>query len=89
MPFTISNTDIIKGSPVNLKHTCGKKGCKCYKGEKHVSLYISRSRKGKTVMTYIPKSKEKYVMDCVKRCKTILNKLEQFSERTIKKIKWK
>lgn len=89
MPFTIFDTEIIKGSPVNLKHTCGKKGCKCYKGEKHVSLYISRSKNGKTVMTYIPKSKEKFVEDCVKRYKEILNKLEQFSERTIKKIKRK
>ena len=64
-----------------------KKGCKCYRGEKHVSLYISRSINGKTVMTYIPKSKEKYVRECVQRYKAILKKLEQFSERTLKKIK--
>ncbi len=89
MSFTISNTNIIKGSLVNLKHTCGKKGCKCYKGEKHVSLYISRSQKGKTVMIYIPKSKEKHVKEYVKRYKTILEKLNQFSEKTINKIKQK
>ena len=89
MRFTISDTDIIKGSLVNLKHTCGKKGCKCYRGEKHISLYISRSRKGKTVMLYIPKSKEKYVKECVKRYKDILKKLDQFSANAIEKIKMK
>ena len=89
MPFTITNTNIIKGSLVDLKHTCGKKGCKCYKGEKHVSLYISRSIKNKTKMIYIPKSKETEVRECVKRYKEILDKLESLSDRTIKKIKKK
>ena len=89
MPFTIKNTNIIKGSLVDLKHTCGKKGCKCYKGEKHVSLYISRSIKNKTKMIYIPKSKEKEVRECVKRFKEVLDKLELLSDRTIKKIKRK
>ena len=86
MPFTISNTDIIKGSLVILKRTCGKPGCKCYKGEKHQSMYLSRSIKGKTAMTYIPKSNENYAKRCVKRYKNILKKLNQFSTKTIKKI---
>ena len=86
MPFTISDTNIIRGSLVILKRTCGKPGCKCYRGEKHQSMYLSRSIKGKTNMTYIPKCNEVYAEKCVKRYKDVLEKLNQFSAKTIKKI---
>jgi hypothetical protein len=44
-----------------MARTCGKKTCKCAKGEKHVSLYVSlkvgRTRK----MIYVPPALEETV----------------------------
>jgi len=42
------DTPIIKGSIYELKRRCGKRNCKCAKGEQHVSMVISMSEGGKT-----------------------------------------
>lgn len=46
----------MSGNLVRREHTCGKKYCRCMKGEKyrHSSWYIGRSVKGKMYMKYIP-----------------------------------
>ena len=54
---------IIKGSPVSLARECGRPNCRCLKGKKHVSLYVSQSYKARTKMTYIPHRYEKTVKE--------------------------
>lgn len=78
---------IIKGSLVWLKRVCGKSGCHCYKGKKHVSLYLSRSVKGKTTMTYIPHRYENAVKEAVDEHKRILKTLDELSRDNLKTIK--
>jgi hypothetical protein len=46
--------ELICGSVVSMARTCGKKGCRCQKGEKHVSLYLSIKLEGKRRLVYIP-----------------------------------
>ena len=46
----------IKGSVVELRHSCGKKNCKrCQSGEKHPANYLSLSLSGKTKIIYLSK----------------------------------
>ena len=52
-PF-YSDKPIIKGSVYELKRKCGKKGCKCARGELHSRMVISSSEKGKTKLRVIP-----------------------------------
>jgi hypothetical protein len=33
--------EVIAGSVVSMARRCGKRGCRCAQGEKHVSLYLS------------------------------------------------
>ena len=53
--------DVICGSVVSMARTCGKAGCRCAKGEKHVSLYLSTKVEGKRRMVYIPAELEEEV----------------------------
>lgn len=46
--------DVICGSVVSMARTCGKAGCRCARGEKHVSLYLSTKLEGERRMVYIP-----------------------------------
>lgn len=46
--------EMICGSVVSMARTCGKAGCRCAKGEKHVSLYLSTKVEGTRRMVYIP-----------------------------------
>jgi len=80
---------IIKGSLVELKRVCGKPNCRCQKGQKHASWYLSQSRAGKTKMIYIPKKFEKQAKEAVKRHKQLLRIVEELSELNIKTIKYR
>jgi hypothetical protein len=42
------------GSLVTMARTCGNPGCKCMRGQKHVSLYLSIKDGSKRKMVYIP-----------------------------------
>jgi hypothetical protein len=53
--------DVICGSVVSMARTCGKAGCRCARGEKHVSLYLSTKAEGKRRMLYIPDALEQEV----------------------------
>ena len=79
--------NIVKGSPVRLNISCGKANCRCQKGEKHVCLYLSQSRRGKTKMTYIPKRHEKSLQEGVRRHRELLKIVEKLSECNLKILK--
>ena|SRR3990167_4421453 len=81
------NSRIIKGSPVSLARECGHPNCRCRKGKKHVSLYLSRSIKGRTTMTYIPHRYEDAVKEGVAEYKRILRVLDELSEVNLEAIK--
>ena len=53
--------EFICGSVVSMARRCGKKGCHCVQGEKHVSLYLSVRTNGKRRMVYIPPELEETV----------------------------
>lgn len=53
--------DVICGSVVSMARTCGKAGCRCERGEKHVSLYLSTKVEGQRRMVYIPPELEEEV----------------------------
>lgn len=80
-------SEVVKGSLVWLKRECGKENCRCRRGKKHVSLYVSRSHKSKTQMMYIPHRYEETVIEGVKRYKAIVGMLDKISQENLKKIK--
>jgi hypothetical protein len=45
---------VLAGSLVQIPKHCGRPGCRCQRGEKHVGWYLTRSVKGKTQTTYVP-----------------------------------
>lgn len=53
--------EFIRGSVVSMARRCGKQGCHCQRGEKHVSLYLSIRMDGKRRMVYIPPDLEEEV----------------------------
>ena len=61
----LHDEDIICGGLVSMSRTCGKAGCRCARGEKHVSLYLSVKMEGKRRMVYIPPELEEEARRCV------------------------
>jgi hypothetical protein len=77
---------IIAGSIVEMVHTCGKSGCKCALGDKHVSPYLAVRRKGKRSMLSIPRNIEMEVRQAVSNYKELMTLVDALSTRSINDI---
>ena len=47
--------EFLRGSLTLMRHTCGKAGCRCARGEKHGSWYLAYSEGGRKRMVFIPR----------------------------------
>jgi len=72
--------DVIRGSAVIMERVCGSSSCRCLKGQKHRSLYISQYHKGSPRMVYIPKANEKKVLKLVDNYRTLKSAIYKASK---------
>ena len=85
----ISHKEFLRGTLSIRKRVCGKPNCKCQRGEKHVSLFLTRSKDGKIEQLYIPKDKEELVRQWVKNYHDIQELQEKISSIYWDKLKKK
>jgi len=69
----------VRGTIITMSRVCGNPNCRCAKGQKHVSLYLSRSEGGKPRLLFIPKRYEELVNGWVESYRSIKELLEVFS----------
>ncbi len=50
----VARVPVLAGSLVRIAKHCGRAGCHCQKGDKHVGWYLTRPVHGKTQTTYVP-----------------------------------
>ena len=82
--------DLMKGSLALTYRKCGKKGCKCEKGELHKGYFFSYRFKGKSYGLYVPENlvpKVKKLIDSWKELKGTVEKLTNLNAKLIKKRK--
>jgi hypothetical protein len=77
---------IARASLVTMARVCGKKGCKCAQGEKHVSLYIAARVGDKRKMLYIPPELEDEARRLVKNARTVDGLLEEMSQASLERL---
>lgn len=75
----ISHKEFLRGTLSIRERVCGKPNCKCQRGSKHISLFLTRSMGGKTEQLYIPKEKEELVRRWVKNYREVQELLEKIS----------
>ena len=72
--------DVIRGSAVIMERACGSSSCRCLKGHKHRSLYVSQYHRGANRMVYIPKAREKKVLRLIRNYRMIKSAINKASE---------
>ena len=72
--------DVIRGSAVMMERVCGSESCRCIRGHKHRSLYISQYHKGAPRMVYIPKANERKVLRLVNNYRILKTAIYKASE---------
>jgi len=70
---------VVKGSIVVVKRYCGKPNCRCRKGLKHRSLYISQTVNGKQRLRYIPKRSEDKIRRLIGNYRSLKTAVEKIS----------
>ena len=78
--------EVIHGSVVSMARRCGKAGCRCEQGEKHVSLYLSVKIEGKRRMVYIPAHLEEEVRRRVDAYREVQRLTQVVSEACVNRV---
>lgn len=76
----------VAGGLVKMARTCGKANCKCTRGDKHVSWYLSTRHKGARKMICIPRQWEKDVIERVKTYKEITRHIAVISQQCLERL---
>jgi len=78
--------EVIHGSVVSMARCCGKAGCRCNQGDKHVSLYLSVKIEGKRRMVYIPAHLEEEVRRRVEAYREVERLTQVVSEACVNRV---
>ena len=78
--------DVIRGSAVIMERVCGSSSCRCLRGHKHRSLYISQYHKGSGRMVYIPKEREKKALKLVDNYRILKAAIYKASELNLGRL---
>jgi hypothetical protein len=71
---------VLGGSLVRIAKHCGRPGCHCQKGEKHVGWYLTRPVKGKTQTTYVPQEVLEEVQGWIQEHRRLKKLMAEISE---------
>src|SRR3990172_187198 len=84
--FLAADNTFARASLVSMARACGKKGCKCATGEKHVSLYLA-TRVGKTrKMLYVPPELEALARALVENLRKAEALIEEMSQASLERF---
>jgi hypothetical protein len=75
----IGSQGFVRGTVSVRERVCGKANCRCTRGEKHVSLFLTRSKDGTVEQLYIPREKEELARRWVENYRVIQGLLERIS----------
>ena len=79
----IAENPLLRGSLVCMARTCGKAGCHCRQGEKHVSLYLSVRLDNRRRMIYVPPAMESTVRGWVENAQEVDHLLDFISQQCL------
>jgi len=80
---SLHDKPFIAGGLVKMARTCGKANCKCTRGEKHISWYLSTRHKGVRKMIFIPQQWEKDIFEWVNTYKEITRQIDIISQQCL------
>lgn len=87
----ISYRELLRGTLSVRERVCGKPHCRCTRGKRHISLFVSRGKNCKIEQLYIPKEKEEIVRRWVGNYRIVQELLEKIScsywDRLKRKVK--
>lgn len=81
-----AESPLLRGSLVTMQRVCGKPGCHCAEGEKHVSLYLAIRVGKQRKLIYVPHELEERVREWVQSAQEIDRLLELVSQSCLEQL---
>jgi hypothetical protein len=81
-----ADAPLLRGSLVTMRRVCGKEGCHCARGEKHVSLYLAIRAGKQRKLVYVPREMEDRVREWVQSSQEIDHLLELISQSCLAQL---
>ena len=82
----VASYPLVKGGLVSMSRVCGNPRCRCAKGEKHVSLYVS-VRVGKArKMIYVPSAWEETIRRWVETGRQAAQLMDEISQACLQRF---
>ena len=78
---------MVHGSLVETARTCGKKGCRCARGEPHTAFYLSRRIEGKTRLEYVSQRDVKTVRQWRETHERLRGLVEELTTALLKELR--
>ena len=72
--------NLMRGTLVNTKVRCGRKGCVCETGEKHEKVHLSLNIHGRTRGCYVGRGREEAVANLIREYQRAWHIIEQLTE---------
>jgi hypothetical protein len=82
----VADRPLLRGSLVSMARTCGKPGCHCQQGQKHVSLYLAIRRGRQRTMIYVPPTLEETVRQWVQTGREVEELLDLVSQHCLDQL---
>ena len=82
----VHEAPLICGSLVTMARTCGTPGCKCNRGQKHVSLYLSVRVSGRRKMIYLSPDQEVPFRDAVRTYREVKRLMDEVSASCLERF---
>ena len=78
---------LVHGSLVEAKRKCGKKGCRCTRGEPHTAFYVSRRIDGRTRLEHVSRDKVKTVRRWRKKHARLMALVEELTSALLRELR--
>jgi len=82
----VAEQALLRGSLVRMQRTCGKKGCRCQKGQRHPALCLAIRWGNQRKMIYIPHALEDTVRRWVETGQQVDGLLEAISQECLEAL---
>ena len=83
----LSLKEFIRGTLVKTKKKCGRKSCRCEKGQLHPHIYISTSRNKRNQVVYIRPNEVKKAQKHIDNYRKLTQILDEISQLNIALLK--
>ena len=77
--------EFLRGNLTLMRHTCGKAGCRCARGEKHASWYLAYSEGGRKRMVSVSRAWLAQVRDGVAHHRETKGLLESLAQAGLRR----